>query len=235
MLNPSEVIDSMLNTRFRSDYVGVVEDHNDPAQIGRVKVRVKELYGTIPVQHLPWANPDEPFGGDQEYGFFLIPKPGAKVRVRLWRGHPWYPIWTGVHWFRGQPPDESEITPPHNYVLKTPSGHLIDLHDDNRYIRIKDRKGNYIIFRGKENFDDLMIYFQKDGKFEFINNLNIVTGRNLRLEVGGNLDVRVKGEINVLADGDMNEDAANIYHNSGKASPESPDRPGDVSHRQGGG
>jgi hypothetical protein len=38
-------------------FIGVVEDTNDPRKIGRVKVRVTNIFDDIPVGDIPWASP----------------------------------------------------------------------------------------------------------------------------------------------------------------------------------
>lgn len=222
----SKIMD--MEERLAQTYVGTVVDHEDPEKLGRLKVRVPEIYGQIPKDHIPWANPAEPFGGSNDYGFFFIPIPGSKVKIRFWRGHAWFPEWYGVHWFRNEPPQESQITPPHNYVIKTPKGHLIDLHDDNQYIRIKDLNGNFIII--DTSVDDLKIFIQKDRLQEVQGNSDETVSRNKRIETGVNLDIRTGGNVNIKADGICAIDAATIFLNSNVASPTPPKKPEDVDH-----
>jgi hypothetical protein len=48
---------------YNNDYIGIVEDINDPKKIGRAKVRVEALHGrkgdvkSIPTEHLSWLEP----------------------------------------------------------------------------------------------------------------------------------------------------------------------------------
>ena len=218
-------------------YTGVVEDNEDPLQIGRLRVRVNELYGSIPTEQLPWCNPSAPWGGAgagssryQEgtgYGFFFIPVPGSKVKVHLWRGHPWFPEWYGVHWFEGEAPDESKLTPPTNYVIKTPKKHLLDFNDTKPYIRLKDFRDNFIIIDTAE--DRIMMYSNEDFQFQAENLVEEWAGRGRRIKVGGNLDIDVDGTVNIRAGGNVNIDAGNEIHlNSGLADPQLPEMPEDV-------
>lgn len=218
----------IVNHKLETWFVGTVEDHEDPEQLGRVKVRVPELYGSIPVAHIPWANPALPWGGSSDYGMFYVPIPGSKVRIKLWRGHPWFPEWYGVHWFRSEPPEESQITPPHNYVIKTPNGHLIDLHDDAPYIRIKDLNGNYVII--DTSGDDLKIFIQNDRLEQTGGNSDETVGRGKRFDVGTRFDIKCGGPVNIRADGVVAIDAPTIHLNSNVAQPETPKKPEDVSH-----
>ena len=50
-------------------YVGVVEDNNDPKKLGRVKVRVLDVFDNTKLEDIPWANPWKDLSGDE----FKIP------------------------------------------------------------------------------------------------------------------------------------------------------------------
>lgn len=58
-------------------YIGVVEDNNDPKKIGRVKVRVLDVYDNTPLEDIPWANPWKDLSGDH----FSLPDKGKVVTV----------------------------------------------------------------------------------------------------------------------------------------------------------
>jgi len=58
-------------------YVGVVEDCEDPKKIGRVKVRVFDVFDDVPVEDLPWANPWKDLAGNG----FAVPEKGKVVTV----------------------------------------------------------------------------------------------------------------------------------------------------------
>jgi uncharacterized protein involved in type VI secretion and phage assembly len=177
------------HAELEDEYVGTVEDHEDPKGLGRLRVRVPELYGDIPKDHLPWATPTAGFGGGSGYGVFMIPKPGAKVRVKLFRGHPWSPQWIGTHWANQEAPKESQISPPHNYVIKTPKGHLLDMHDDRPYIRIRDTHGNYIIINTEK--DDIDVYVGNDLRHETGHNHDETVGNSKRVRTKNYLDEKI--------------------------------------------
>ena len=233
MLDANDVKNSMDQKKQRH-YVGTCVDNADPLQLGRIKVRVPEIYGEIPCDHLPWCNPASPFGGsegenvDGPYGFFFIPMPGAKVRIVLWRNHPWFPIWTGIHWTEGQTPEESKLTPPTNYVLKTPKQHLMDFNDteSSSYMRLKDFRGNFFIIHTTE--DNILAYCQEDYRVKVGNNHDETCEGNRRIRIVGNLDIDVDGEVNINAGGNVNIDGADIHLNSGNANPAQPEEPEDV-------
>lgn len=58
-------------------YVGVVEDNNDPKKLGRVKVRVLDVFDNTPIADIPWANPWKDLSGDH----FALPDKGKVVTV----------------------------------------------------------------------------------------------------------------------------------------------------------
>lgn len=58
-------------------YVGVVEDNKDPKKMGRVKVRVLDVFDNTPLENIPWANPWKDLTGDE----FLLPDLGKIVTV----------------------------------------------------------------------------------------------------------------------------------------------------------
>jgi len=58
-------------------YVGVVEDNQDPKKMGRVKVRVMDVFDEIPLEDIPWAMPWKDLNGNQ----FNTPEKGKVVMV----------------------------------------------------------------------------------------------------------------------------------------------------------
>lgn len=80
----------MLSTRdVKTDfYYGIVEYINDPAQLGRIKVRIPVLHreDVITTDNLPWVWPCVPFGGGPGYGTFMVPPEGSTVFVLFVHG-----------------------------------------------------------------------------------------------------------------------------------------------------
>lgn len=229
MLTVKDKIDQAARPGLEAEYVGIVEDAEDPNMQGRLRVRVPELYGDVAAESLPWAQPQHGFGGGSDYGQFMIPPKGSKVLIKLWRGHSWFPVWQATHYFLKEAPEEARITPPDNYVLiKTPKKSLIDLHDGNSYIRVKDSAGNFIIIATKDN--ELRIHVNQDLLIEIGANSDETVSQHKRISVLGNYDLSVQGNINIRASGIVAIDGSQVLINSGAASPEAPRQPKDVSH-----
>jgi hypothetical protein len=58
-------------------YIGVVEDNNDPLRIGRVKVRVLDVFDDLKIEDIPFASPWKDLNGNQ----FNVPEKGKVLLV----------------------------------------------------------------------------------------------------------------------------------------------------------
>ena len=63
-------------------FIGVVEDNQDPRKLGRVKVRVINVFDEIPKEDLPWAFPRKDLNGNE----FKVPDIGKVVTVKFDNG-----------------------------------------------------------------------------------------------------------------------------------------------------
>jgi len=81
-------------------FLGVVEDPNDPRKEGRARIRVVSVYDDIPTEDLPWAYPKQKsayFGQEGRGGSLSVPKKGAVVAVRFDNGNPYCPEYYSLH------------------------------------------------------------------------------------------------------------------------------------------
>ncbi|HHV62130.1 MAG TPA: hypothetical protein GXX51_05770 [Firmicutes bacterium] len=138
--------------RIFGKYRGFVVDNNDPKKLRRLCVKVPSLFGD---EVLEWAWPCEPYGGLGETGFTMVPEVGAGVWIEFEGGDVDYPIWSGC--WSGAPggtpevPTEAENLYPANKVLKTKSGHVVELDDTQGAERIKVtcKDGAYVLIDAK--------------------------------------------------------------------------------------
>lgn len=72
---------------LKKTYAGIVEDNNDPKRLGRVKVRVFEVYSEIETQDIPWASPWKDLNGEN----FILPEKGKVVTVIFENGDLYKP------------------------------------------------------------------------------------------------------------------------------------------------
>jgi len=94
--------------QYLGKYQGVVVNHMDPMQQGRIQVTVPDV--TIPPS--TWAMPCFPVAGIQA-GAYMIPMPGTGVWVEFEQGDANRPIWTGC-WYgsAAEVPAVVHLSPP---------------------------------------------------------------------------------------------------------------------------
>jgi hypothetical protein len=100
MIVPNHDINRREEDLIDKQFLGVVEDANDPRKEGRAKIRVVSIYDDIPVEDLPWAYPKQKsafFGKDGKGGSLSVPKKGAIVAVRFDNGNPYSPEYYSLH------------------------------------------------------------------------------------------------------------------------------------------
>ena len=78
------MIDNELKTQI---YIGVVVDNNDPKRLGRCRVKVLNIFDTIPNQDIPWASPWKDLNGNSAF----IPDIGKVVSVVFDSGNIYKP------------------------------------------------------------------------------------------------------------------------------------------------
>jgi uncharacterized protein involved in type VI secretion and phage assembly len=129
--------------RFYGKYRGTVEEVDDPDGLGRIKVRVPEVYGKVVS---PWALPCAPYAGPG-VGFFAIPPAKAGVWVEFEAGDPSRPIWTGGWWGQNDPPQDQTGTAasPPLKIWRSEKGLLLALDDDGSTATLSDGNGNNLV------------------------------------------------------------------------------------------
>jgi uncharacterized protein involved in type VI secretion and phage assembly len=140
--------------RFYGKYRGIVVDNQDPAKLGRLKVKVPSVLGSDVVTG--WATPCVPYGGAADQGILFIPEVGAGVWAEFEEGDLEFPIWAGTFW--SQPNSESELPkpnqssdgseesnvqdPPTSKIIKTAKGHTLQFEDADDSEMILVREGS---------------------------------------------------------------------------------------------
>jgi uncharacterized protein involved in type VI secretion and phage assembly len=96
----NEQLLTWIRGHFFGKYRGTVSDNADPANRGRIKVKVPAVLGSVE----SWAMPCVPYAG-KSVGFYSLPAAGTGVWVEFERGDPSFPVWTGCFWADGELPD----------------------------------------------------------------------------------------------------------------------------------
>ena len=128
------------DSKLWGKYRGVVVNNEDPKKIGRLRLKLVNLFGSEFVTG--WALPCLPYGGEVNQGMLFIPENGTQVWVEFEEGDIDYPVWVGCYW--SAPEDASEIPKPNETdgsetdevqstitrkIIKTLKGHTIQLED----------------------------------------------------------------------------------------------------------
>lgn len=129
--------------KYYGKYSGVVVDNQDPDHRGRLSVRVDSVFGPAQVVQ---ARPC--FAS----GHFFVPDKDARVWVEFEAGDSRYPIWVGTWYPAGATPPEAQADPPAHRVIHTPSGHVVELSDEDGEEKV--------VIRHKTN---AFVALQKDG------------------------------------------------------------------------
>ena len=68
-------------------YIGIVEDNKDPKKLGRCRIRVIDIFDSIPVNDIPWASPWKDLNGN----VFNVPENGKILTVTFDSGNIYKP------------------------------------------------------------------------------------------------------------------------------------------------
>ena len=200
-------------------YRGVVVDNADPEQLGRLKVRVPSVLREATTS---WASPCAPYGGLAEQGLFLIPDVGAEVWVEFEEGNLDLPIWVGTFWSKrgGTPTTPTEArqmegNDPKRRVLKTTSGHVVELCDvpAKESIRIRHKDGAILNMDEKGS----VVVANRNGSLVYLNaddgEVTVVDehGNTIKMADSGVMITNKDGSLVDIAGGDIQLIAKNVH------------------------
>lgn len=182
--------------RFEKKYLGIVEDVDDPLKIGRAKVRIQWLFGDIPTEDIPWANPKHTmfFGQSGMAGQFSVPKVGSIVEV----------------WFN----DNNEYAPEYRNIQ--------ELATDVKNELAKEYHGTHII--GFDGDEDLKMYYTKEKGLTFHlkgSRVNLAKDKTITIEHdetsaiielrGGTITMTSDSEINMTSGTRIKETSSEVW------------------------
>lgn len=139
----AETLAERQTDRFYGKYRGLVDDVQDPSNLGRLKAKVPELLGQVPTG---WALPCVPYAG-VGMGFYAIPPVGAGVWIEFEAGDVSRPIWSGAWWGDSDLPANetgTSATPPLK-IFRSESGLILAMDDDGHTLTLSDAGGNNLV------------------------------------------------------------------------------------------
>jgi hypothetical protein len=77
----------MARVEANKTYVGVVEDNNDPKKLGRVRIKVLDVFDNFKTEDIPWASPWKDLNGNE----FNAPEKGKVLLVIFDQGDEYKP------------------------------------------------------------------------------------------------------------------------------------------------
>ena len=192
----NKIVGIDFDVALEKKYLGVVEDIDDPLKIGRVKARIDWLYGDIPVDDIPWANPKYSvfFGQNGFAGQFSTPKVGSLIEI----------------WFN----DNNIYAPEYRTIQELAADVKTELQ--------KEYKGTHII--GMDGDVDLKMYYTKTKGLTFYlggSRINIGADKTITIEhdqtasiielQGGTIRMTSNSEINLTAGTRIHDISAEIW------------------------
>ena len=124
--------------KYYGVYRGFVSDVDDPENLGRIKIKVPQIYQDKEFNY--WALPKGIYSG-KGIGAFFIPNVGDTIWVEFEGGNCRFPVWSYGWWAKGFTPEGAKPTVK---ILQTDK-HRIELDDSEGVITIKDNNDNKII------------------------------------------------------------------------------------------
>jgi uncharacterized protein involved in type VI secretion and phage assembly len=119
--------------------VAEVITNRDRSGQGRVQLRLPWLPGVE-----PWARVAAVSGGS-EMGTYFIPQAGEEVLVAFQHGDVRDAYVLGSLWnAKDRPPSKGLNDPVNRRLIRTPAGHEIELHDQDRTVTVKTADGQTI-------------------------------------------------------------------------------------------
>lgn len=190
-------------TRISGVVVGVVTNTQDPAGLGRVKVKFPWLSES---EESSWARVATPMAGKGR-GFYFLPEVEDEVLLAFEQGDARFPYVLGALW-NGQdkPPEKNENGENNIRAIKSRSGHVIRLNDTDgeEKIEILDKSGkNTIVIDTAKNTitltseKDITLSASKGTIKLDAQKIEIKSSAETKIEAGAGMDVKATGTMNV--------------------------------------
>ena len=190
-------------SRISGVVVGVVTNTQDPAGLGRVKVKFPWLSES---EESSWARVATPMAGKGR-GVYFLPEVEDEVLLAFEQGDARFPYVLGALW-NGQdkPPENNDKGENNIRSIKSRSGHVIRLNDTDgaEKIEIQDRSGkNTIVIDTAKNTitmtsdKDITLSASKGTIKLDAQKIEIKSSADTKIAAGAGMDVKATGTMNV--------------------------------------
>jgi uncharacterized protein involved in type VI secretion and phage assembly len=188
--------------RIQGVVIGLVTNNQDPAQLGRVKVKFPWLNDT---DESHWARIATTMAG-KTGSFYCLPEIDDEVLVAFEQGDPRFPYILGMLWNgKDLPPDKNESKKNDVRLIRSRSGHEIRLNDTQgqEKFEIIDKSGkNKLTFDTTDN--TITITSKKDITLSAPKGTIKLSARTLALESTQQTTVQADTGLDLKANATMN-------------------------------
>lgn len=203
--------DRALGSRVSGVVVGVVTNIQDPAGLGRVKVKFPWLSDS---EESYWARVATPMAG-KDRGFYFLPEVEDEVLMAFEHGDARFPYVLGALW-NGQdkPPEKNDDGKNNIRSIKSRSGHVVRLDDTNgkEKIEIVDKSGqNSMIFDTGNN--TIKITSNKDITLSAAQGTITIEAQKIQIKSKADISIEASAGMDMKASGTMNIKGATVNIN----------------------
>ncbi len=207
-------------------YIGIVTDHNDPENLGRIKVKIPILDNE---NALDWARMATMMTGKAR-GTLFLPEVGDEVVVAFQMGDIRQPIIVGALWNKKDAPppgkdDKNNIRKitsraGHEIIfddtngdgkvtVKTKEGHKLEMLEKTDTIKLQEKSGqNIVTIKGgssgeveiKSGVTKIVINSKGDASIESTKSIKLKSTQ-IAIEANATLDLKASAALNLKSDG----------------------------------
>ncbi len=191
--------------------IGIVTNNQDPDKLGRVKVKFPWLSNE---DESFWARIASPMAG-KERGIYFLPEVDDEVLVVFEHGDMRFPYVIGALW-NGQdlPPENNEDGKNNLRIIKSRSGHIIRLNDEDgkEKIEIIDKsEKNSLVFDTASN--TITITSDKDINLKASQGTIKLEAQKIELKSSSDTKIEASAGMDIKANATMNVKGATINLN----------------------
>jgi hypothetical protein len=171
LLKPFDPFKKEMQEKESIDYLGSIEDNNDPLKLGRVRVRIP-IYEDLETTALPWCAPELSsfLGNSQNSICFSVPEIGSQVHVYFPTQDIYHPTYRGADLTENNTSTFFHQNYPNSYGIKDSKGNFVRIDKTDETMQIQHGTSTNILFKK----DGSYIVTQANGSFFEMNPAGMV-------------------------------------------------------------